>query len=75
MAIPAIHPGEHLALELEELGMSAWRIAQSEVIVGKSDSHFGIWSTGQLRALKIRLRKVILVRRAKDISGGDKLHT
>ena len=27
MAIPAIHPGEHLAEELKELGMSAanWR--------------------------------------------------
>jgi addiction module HigA family antidote len=28
MAIPAIHPGEHLALELEELGMSASELAR-----------------------------------------------
>jgi len=29
MALPAIHPGEHLALELEELGMSASALARS----------------------------------------------
>lgn len=28
MAIPAIHPGAHLALELEELGMSAAALAR-----------------------------------------------
>ncbi len=27
MALPAIHPGEHLAVELEELGMSASELA------------------------------------------------
>lgn len=29
MALPAIHPGEHLAVELEELGMSASALARS----------------------------------------------
>jgi addiction module HigA family antidote len=28
MAIPAIHPGEHLSMELEELGMSAAELAR-----------------------------------------------
>lgn len=28
MAVPIIHPGEHLALELEELGMSASELAR-----------------------------------------------
>ena len=28
MAIPAIHPGEHLADELKELGMSAAELAR-----------------------------------------------
>jgi addiction module HigA family antidote len=28
MSIPAIHPGEHLALEMEELGVSASELAR-----------------------------------------------
>jgi antitoxin HigA-1 len=29
MAVPSIHPGEHLSLELEELGMSAAALARN----------------------------------------------
>lgn len=32
MAVPAIHPGEHLAEELKELGMSATELARKLVV-------------------------------------------
>ncbi len=57
MAIPAIHPGEHLALELEELGMSAaefWLNLQSlyELRLAERSAGKSIWKLPTLQKTK-----------------------
>lgn len=39
MAVSAIHPGEHLADELKELGMSAAELARNLNVPNTSDRH------------------------------------